>query len=89
MSHQLSCFTPECLASCPACHPLRLFCTRLELNVVVLNLVRRVQGTGAEMEWECGVQLCEGERKAYQLLVLEGCGLFFFCFPGCAGEVIH
>lgn len=46
-------------------------------------------GTGAEREWECGVQMCEGESKAYQLLVPEGGGLFLFSFPSSAGEVIH
>lgn len=89
VSHWLSCFTLDHLASHPACHPLGLFCTRSELNAVVLNLMRHVWGTGAEREWECGVQMCEGESKAYQLLVPAGGGLFLFSFPGSAGEVIH
>lgn len=42
---------------------------------------------GSREEWECGVQMCEGESKAYQLLVPESVGLF--SFPGSAGEVFH
>ncbi|XP_009321410.1 PREDICTED: R-spondin-2 [Pygoscelis adeliae] len=62
VSHWLRCFTLHCLASPPACQPLGLLCTRSELNAVVLNLERHVWGTGAEREWECGVQMCEGCR---------------------------
>lgn len=82
-------FHTDCLPSCPACHPPGLFCTRSELNAVGLKLVRRVWVTGTEREWECGVQMCEGESKAYQLPVPEGGGLFLFSFAGSAGEVIH
>lgn len=46
----------------------------------MLNLVSPVWGMGAEMELECGVQMCEGESKAYQLLVPEGGGLFLVFF---------
>lgn len=38
------------------------------------------------------MQMCEGESKAYQLLVPEGGGLFLFffsSFPSSAGEVRH
>lgn len=89
MSHSLSCFIPDCLASHPACQPLGLVCPRLELNAVMLNLERLVWGMRAEREWECGVQMCEGESKAYQLLVPESGGLFLFSFPSSAGEVVH
>lgn len=49
----------------------------------MLNLVSPVWGMAAERELECGVQMCEGESKAYQLLVPEGGGLFLGFFPDC------
>lgn len=62
--------------------PTRIICTRSELNPVMVNVVTPVWGMGAERELECGVQMCEGESKAYQLLVPEGGGLFLvFFFP--------
>lgn len=43
---------------------------------------------GAQRELECGVQMFEGESKAYQLLVPEGGGLFLVFVADSAGEVI-
>lgn len=43
---------------------------------------------GALRELECGVQMFEGESKAYQLLVPEGGGLFLVFVADSAGEVI-
>lgn len=68
-----------CFLSCLP--PTRIVCTRLELNAVTLNLVSPVWGMGARRELECGVQMCEGESKAYQLLVPEVGGLFLAFFP--------
>lgn len=75
-----------CLLSCLP--PTRIICASLELNAVMLNLVSPVWGMGAERELECGVQMCEGESKAYQLLVPEGGGLFLVFVADSAGEVI-